>query len=133
MSSPQQVERTNLLSPALAERGWKLYERESSSPFRADNELLGLYTGGFSRIEDAIDKANQLTVEEDERVAISTDGRDLPPPIAIGYGIQMVKRDLIRKDGGTQPRSSLDMLKIEEYREARRLGAKFPPVEAFFD
>lgn len=39
----------------------------------------------------------------------------------------------LRTDGGTQPRATLDMYVIEEYTEAMEAGAKFPPVDVFFD
>lgn len=39
----------------------------------------------------------------------------------------------IRLDGGTQPRAELNMSVIEDYAEAMRAGADFPPVVVFFD
>lgn len=39
----------------------------------------------------------------------------------------------IRRDGGTQPRAALDEVIIDEYAEAMREGAKFPPVDVFYD
>jgi len=39
----------------------------------------------------------------------------------------------IRTDGGTQPRSALDMTIVEDYSEAMAAGAKFPPVDVFYD
>ncbi len=39
----------------------------------------------------------------------------------------------IRQDGATQPRSALDMTIVEDYSEAMRAGAKFPPVDVFYD
>lgn len=41
--------------------------------------------------------------------------------------------DQIRTDGGTQPRAALNYEVIEEYIEAIRAGAKFPPIEVFYD
>lgn len=41
--------------------------------------------------------------------------------------------DKIRTDGGTQPRATLDNRVIEEYVEAMEAGAKFPPVDVFYD
>ena len=38
-----------------------------------------------------------------------------------------------RRDGGTQPRAALDEVIIDEYAEAMREGAKFPPVDVFYD
>jgi len=40
---------------------------------------------------------------------------------------------LIRTDGGTQPRSQLDIATIAEYAESMADGATFPPVVAFHD
>jgi hypothetical protein len=39
----------------------------------------------------------------------------------------------LRTDGGTQPRAALDLKVIEAYTEAMEAGAKFPPVDVFFD
>ena len=39
----------------------------------------------------------------------------------------------IRRDGGTQPRTALDSDTISEYVEAMENGAKFPPVDVFYD
>jgi hypothetical protein len=39
----------------------------------------------------------------------------------------------IRRDGGTQPRASLDEATIAEYAEALAGGAEFPPVDVFND
>jgi hypothetical protein len=41
--------------------------------------------------------------------------------------------DIIRSDGGTQPRVIMNSLVILEYAEAMSDGAAFPPVVAFFD
>lgn len=39
----------------------------------------------------------------------------------------------LRLDGGTQPRAVLNHEVIEEYIESIKAGAKFPPVDVFFD
>lgn len=39
----------------------------------------------------------------------------------------------IRLDGGTQPRSAINYEVVEEYIESIQAGAKFPPVDVFFD
>lgn len=39
----------------------------------------------------------------------------------------------IRLDGGTQPRETPDFVAIEEYAEAMKGGAEFPPVDVFYD
>lgn len=39
----------------------------------------------------------------------------------------------IRTDGSTQPRAALDFDAIEVYAEAMRGGAKFPPLDVFYD
>ena len=41
--------------------------------------------------------------------------------------------NLIRTDGGTQPRSTLDHVVIQEYANAMIEGGVFPPVVAFYD
>jgi len=41
--------------------------------------------------------------------------------------------NLIKTDGGTQPRSQMDFIVIGEYAEAMEGGAAFPPVVVFFD
>lgn len=44
-----------------------------------------------------------------------------------------IELDIIRTDGGTQPRAQLDLLTVQEYATAMRDGAIFPPVLLFFD
>lgn len=39
----------------------------------------------------------------------------------------------IRTDGGTQPRAAMDHDLVESYMEAMEAGAKFPPVDVFYD
>lgn len=39
----------------------------------------------------------------------------------------------IRTDGGTQPRAQIDMFIVDDYADAMRAGATFPPVDVFFD
>jgi hypothetical protein len=39
----------------------------------------------------------------------------------------------LRKDGGTQPRASIDIEVAYQYGDEMALGAKFPPVVAFYD
>jgi hypothetical protein len=41
--------------------------------------------------------------------------------------------DSIRLDGGTQPRADLFQNVIDDYAEAMKAGATFPPIVAFFD
>ena len=41
--------------------------------------------------------------------------------------------NLIRADGGTQPRAQMDFITISEYAEAMEEGSAFPPVVVFFD
>jgi len=40
---------------------------------------------------------------------------------------------LIRMDGGTQPRATIDGDTVDSYAEALAMGATFPPVTVFFD
>jgi len=46
---------------------------------------------------------------------------------------QAVKLELIRIDGGTQPRAHLNEATVAEYAEAMTDGAKLPPVTIYFD
>ena len=46
---------------------------------------------------------------------------------------QAVKLELIRIDGGTQPRAHLNEATVAEYAEALTDGAKLPPVVIYFD
>jgi hypothetical protein len=39
----------------------------------------------------------------------------------------------IRLDGGTQPREQIDLFTVEEYAQAMRDGATFPPAEVVYD
>jgi hypothetical protein len=39
----------------------------------------------------------------------------------------------IRTDGGTQPRASIDFEAVDDYTDAMRAGAKFPPLTVFYD
>lgn len=47
--------------------------------------------------------------------------------------IQKVSISKIRIDGDTQPRESIDVNVVDDYAEAMRDGASFPPVTLFFD
>jgi hypothetical protein len=47
--------------------------------------------------------------------------------------IQTLKVKSIRRDGGTQPRADLDDRTVGEYADLLRDGAKFPPVEVYYD
>ena len=49
------------------------------------------------------------------------------------YTCHYVNIDVIRLDGGTQPRVKMDKTIIEEYTEAMKLGDKFPPLIIFKD
>lgn len=40
---------------------------------------------------------------------------------------------LIRRDGGTQSREGVNFSVIDEYAQAMREGAEFPPIDVFFD
>lgn len=44
-----------------------------------------------------------------------------------------IELDMIRTDGGTQPRVQLDLFTVQEYATAMQEGAQFPPVTLFFD
>ena len=52
--------------------------------------------------------------------------------ITVG-AVTILPIDSIRLDGGTQPRANLDFDVVEEYVEAMESGAKFPPVDIFYD
>ncbi len=44
-----------------------------------------------------------------------------------------IEVELLRLDGGTQPRAALNFLTIEEYAQAMLGGVQFPPVTVFYD
>lgn len=54
-------------------------------------------------------------------------------PVEPPTGPKYLDLAVIRTDGGTQPRSALNMLTVDEYKEAMTHGAEFPPVKVFFD
>jgi hypothetical protein len=45
----------------------------------------------------------------------------------------VIELSKIRIDGGTQPRAELNQATVDEYRDAYKAGAKFPPVTLYFD
>src|SRR3954452_4224513 len=47
--------------------------------------------------------------------------------------IKTVPLDMIRLDGGTQPRAAIDESLVAEYAEAMENRVRFPPVVAFTD
>jgi uncharacterized ParB-like nuclease family protein len=44
-----------------------------------------------------------------------------------------LRLDLVRADGGTQMREALSPATVSEYAKALRAGAKFPPIDVFYD
>lgn len=44
-----------------------------------------------------------------------------------------IKLDLIRTDGGTQPRAAIDFEALDDYTDAMAAGMKFPAVVLFYD
>jgi hypothetical protein len=51
----------------------------------------------------------------------------------VNIEVQKLRIDLLRRDGGTQPRALLDQDVAEDYSEDMAAGATFPPVIAFYD
>jgi hypothetical protein len=55
----------------------------------------------------------------------------------VGYGLRKGRKEMIDlkliKIEGTQSRAALNTEVVDEYAEAMRCGAKFPPVKLFFD
>jgi hypothetical protein len=47
--------------------------------------------------------------------------------------VQKFRIDLLRRDGGTQPRVAINWDVAYEYGDDMKEGARFPPVIAFFD
>jgi len=47
--------------------------------------------------------------------------------------MKRLKLELLRVDGGTQPRAELDASAINQYAEDMSFGANFPPVTVFYD
>ena len=59
-----------------------------------------------------------------------------PPEVNIPFleeQIVQLNLELIRIDGGTQPRAELRNDVVNEYAELMRAGAAFPPVTVFYD
>lgn len=46
---------------------------------------------------------------------------------------ELIARDRIRRDGGTQPRAGLNEATVTDYAEAKEGGAVFPPLQVVFD
>jgi hypothetical protein len=58
----------------------------------------------------------------------------LSPGLRIpGGGKPMIPLANIRTDGGTQPRSEILTVTVQEYAREMQSGAKFPPVDVFYD
>ena len=64
------------------------------------------------------------------------------PRVVLQETIDLAKRtapvptlalDLLRRDGGTQPRAGIDRDIVQEYANAMKGGAKFPPLVAYYD
>jgi hypothetical protein len=58
--------------------------------------------------------------------------------VSLGKGLDGTMRrslrlDLVCADGGTQIREAVSPTTVSEYAEALRAGAKFPPIDVFFD
>jgi preprotein translocase subunit YajC len=53
--------------------------------------------------------------------------------LPMGGMMDKVKIEQIRLDGGTQSRAEMNMTTVEEYAEAMKEGAQFPPVIVFYD
>lgn len=45
----------------------------------------------------------------------------------------LIKLDVIRTDGGTQPRAAIEFEAVDDYTDAMANGEKFPPVVIFYD
>lgn len=46
---------------------------------------------------------------------------------------ELIARESIRRDGGTQPRAGLNEATVADYAEAKEAGAVFPPLQLVFD
>jgi hypothetical protein len=51
----------------------------------------------------------------------------------VKWALATLALDVIRRDGGTQPRVAIDHDIVREYADEIRAGAKFPPLVVFFD
>ena len=80
------------------------------------------------------------------RVGLNSYACALPPPLAVMIVMAarfriprsgVIERRLslyqIRVDGGTQPRLKMNHSVVRSYAEQKRAGAKFPPIDVFFD
>jgi hypothetical protein len=124
----------------LTDKGWLLYQSKTTPPrFRARNVHSEAEVGPFPTTEEAMEEARSYETEVAERLAIrgeanGTDDNDQRISVDDELGDnQLFPADLIRADGGTQPREALDMHVVAEYAEAMRGGAVFPAVDVFFD
>lgn len=132
----------------LVDSGWRLHRNGQSNPsfpYIAKNERLRLETDPYGSAHEAIARASVMEeeheqkLEEEERAAIAADGATTDPTPAdddrepVPPGERLMLLESIRIDGGTQPRESLDMTVVVDYKESMLAGANFPPVEVFFD
>jgi hypothetical protein len=85
-------------------------------------------------VDDAPLWGHNRRADDESREAITS--RTLPGDSSSAFlfgGKVKLKIDLLRDDGGTQPRAKIDESVVAEYAEAMRGGAQFPPVVAFYD
>jgi hypothetical protein len=57
----------------------------------------------------------------------------VPTKVIVKWALTTLALDVIRRDGGTQPRVAIDHDIVREYADEIRAGAKFPPLVVFFD
>ncbi len=68
-----------------------------------------------------------------------TTGHEPPPsapaaaPARSAAATTTLMLDVIRTDGGTQPRASMDYGAVDDYTEAMKAGTVFPPALVFYD
>jgi hypothetical protein len=138
----------------LIDEGWRLNCDRASSPaapfpftaiFR-DHSNEVIQTAAFASAEEAVAAAvvleawRQEQLEAREQAGDEEDQAPAPLPGEENNGYHasapaeiMLELERIRMDGGTQQRVTLDQATITRYLEAMERGARFPPVDVYFD
>lgn len=143
----------SVLPQELKDAGWKLGRKvvnddEEHPVFNVHNEKLKQGTGDYKTVDEAVRAAVLLQLRsEGQKIAgqraVTKRLKEMKAKQESGVrgqrseeNVKLETRDLklseIRIDGGTQPRELNDAT-VLEYFDAMIDGAKFPPVDVFFD
>lgn len=125
--------------------GWAMeYDPEASFPYVAVNEALKVSTKTARYAEGAIgmayDKMKELgkplptavPAEADTSESETSQAESDPLPASQSSTTSLAV-DLIRTDGGTQPRALFDQEIVDAYAEKMLAGDEFPPIDVFYD